>query len=105
MRRPSTPAAILLVAAAALGAAAAHDALVPMQQQFSTRGAIFAIEQYRATLSPLLRGRASCRFQPSCSKYGLESVKKYGGIKGSWRAVKRIARCNPWTKPGTVDPP
>ena len=38
----------------------------------------------------------SCRFDPSCSAYAIEAVTRYGAAKGSWLAVKRIARCHPF---------
>ena len=38
----------------------------------------------------------SCRFQPSCSAYAITALKRYGAAKGSWLAIKRIARCHPW---------
>lgn len=44
-----------------------------------------------------------CRFEPSCSVYAQESVRRYGAMRGGWRALRRIARCNPWN-PGGVDP-
>jgi putative membrane protein insertion efficiency factor len=37
-----------------------------------------------------------CRFTPSCSEYALEALRTYGAMKGSWLALKRIARCHPW---------
>ena len=49
---------------------------------------------YRATLGPLLGGH--CRFHPSCSQYAIDAVNKHGAARGSWRAVKRICRCQPW---------
>ncbi len=52
------------------------------------------IRLYQLTLSPLLG--ANCRFEPSCSEYGLQAVKKYGALKGSYLALKRILRCHPW---------
>jgi uncharacterized protein len=70
-----------------------------------TRPAIFAIDQYRAHISPHLRGIVVCRFTPSCSAYGRESIRKHGLIVGGAKAAWRIARCGPWTKPGTFDPP
>ena len=94
-------AAILLPAAGCV----AHDLAVPTGSQFSTRVAIAGIEEYREHVSPHLRGVIRCRFRPTCSAYGLASVKKYGGLRGGWRAVKRVARCNPWTPAGTVDLP
>ncbi|MGE4410708.1 MAG: membrane protein insertion efficiency factor YidD [Sphingomonadales bacterium] len=38
----------------------------------------------------------TCRYQPSCSQYAIEALKKYGAIKGSWLALKRLLRCHPW---------
>jgi hypothetical protein len=49
---------------------------------------------YRYTLSPYL-GNA-CRFRPTCSEYALEAIDSHGGIKGSWLALTRLLRCNPW---------
>jgi uncharacterized protein len=57
---------------------------------------------YRWTLSPLV-GR-HCRFEPTCSVYFIESVRKYGALRGAFRGVKRICRCHPWN-PGGYDPP
>ena len=48
----------------------------------------------RDRISPLLG--PSCRFTPTCSQYAVEAIQKYGPIKGSWLAVKRIIRCHPW---------
>lgn len=105
MKKASLPAVILMVMVLGAGALVAHETRVPVRRQLVTRSAIFAIERYREHVSPRLRGRVVCRFHPSCSAYGLEAVKKYGGVRGGWRAVKRIARCNPATPPGTHDPP
>lgn len=49
---------------------------------------------YRVTLGKLLGGQ--CRYHPSCSQYAIDAVTKYGPIRGSWRAAKRICRCHPW---------
>lgn len=57
---------------------------------------------YQWTLSPLL-GR-HCRFEPTCSVYFIESVRKHGAIRGAIRGIWRIVRCNPW-HPGGYDPP
>ena len=38
----------------------------------------------------------TCRFQPSCSHYAIEALRKYGTIKGGWLAFKRLMRCHPW---------
>ena len=44
-----------------------------------------------------------CRFRPTCSQYALEALEKYGAAKGSWLALKRILRCNPFCR-GGYDP-
>ena len=38
----------------------------------------------------------NCRHIPTCSEYGIEAIKEYGAIKGSFLTIKRILRCNPW---------
>jgi putative membrane protein insertion efficiency factor len=38
----------------------------------------------------------TCRYAPSCSEYGIQAVRKYGAIKGSWLGFKRLMRCHPW---------
>ena len=63
---------------------------------------IGVVRLYQWALSPLLGPR--CRFHPSCSTYFIESVRKYGAIRGAWRGVLRICRCHPW-HPGGDDPP
>lgn len=60
------------------------------------------IRVYQMTLSPLL-GQA-CRFEPSCSRYMAESLRKYGLIRGLGRGLRRLSRCHPWN-PGGYDPP
>jgi len=52
------------------------------------------IRFYRGYISPLKP--PVCRFTPTCSEYALEAIMKYGAIKGSWLAIKRICRCHPW---------
>lgn len=38
----------------------------------------------------------SCRYAPSCSEYAIDALRKYGAVKGSWLATKRLMRCHPW---------
>lgn len=45
----------------------------------------------------------TCRFQPSCSEYTYQAIKKYGILLGSWLGLKRILRCHPWSQ-GGLDP-
>jgi hypothetical protein len=59
------------------------------------------IRLYQTTISEVTPH--SCRYQPTCSQYAYEAIKRYGFIKGSWLAIKRLARCNPFSK-GGYDP-
>ena len=62
---------------------------------------IFFVRFYRLCISPL--GLPCCRFYPSCYAYAVESLQKYGMLKGTWLAVKRILKCHPFHK-GGYDP-
>jgi putative membrane protein insertion efficiency factor len=59
------------------------------------------IRAYQRFLSPALP--PSCRFHPSCSQYALEAVTRYGALRGSGLAARRLARCHPF-HPGGFDP-
>lgn len=67
------------------------------------------ITAYQKTLSPdhsWLKHRfphGVCRFRPTCSEYGKDAIRRYGSVKGSWLAVKRIGRCHP-ANTGGYDP-
>ena len=86
-------------------AAAALLLLLFAATDAGARAALYAIESYQAHVSPHLSGVVQCRFTPTCSHYGHEAIAKYGLIVGGAKTVGRIARCGPWTKMGTVDPP
>ena len=53
-----------------------------------------SIRWYKSTLSPMMP--PNCRFLPTCSSYGLESIKKYGAVKGGILTAWRIIRCTPF---------
>ena len=59
------------------------------------------IRGYQVVLSPWVGGQ--CRHWPTCSEYAREAVGRYGAARGSWLAVRRVLRCNPW-HPGGIDP-
>ena len=46
------------------------------------------------------RFHRNCKFYPTCSNYAILAITKYGSIKGSFLAIKRIIRCNPFSKGG-----
>ncbi len=57
---------------------------------------------YRYCISPY-KGGSCCKYTPTCSQYALEALEKYGPFKGSYLAIKRILRCNPFSE-GGYDP-
>ncbi len=67
---------------------------------------VWLIKIYQKTLSfdhgPLkaLHPHGFCRFYPTCSQYGVESISKYGIFKGGVMTTYRVIRCNPWNKGG-----
>jgi len=63
---------------------------------------IACVRLYQVTLSPYLGQQ--CRFQPTCSRYFIGAVEKYGAVRGSLKGAWRICRCNPWCQ-GGYDPP
>ena len=62
---------------------------------------ILLVRAYRRFLSPLLGQQ--CRFQPTCSAYGLEALQVHGALRGGWLTVRRIGRCHPFHR-GGYDP-
>jgi putative membrane protein insertion efficiency factor len=56
------------------------------------------IRFYQIAISPMFPG--SCRFEPSCSQYGLEAIRRHGALRGAWLTVRRIGRCHPFGASG-----
>ncbi|MCL2004560.1 MAG: membrane protein insertion efficiency factor YidD [Planctomycetaceae bacterium] len=65
-------------------------------------GVIGLVLCYQKCISPFLP--RMCRFEPSCSTYMIEAIKKYGVFIGVLKGIWRICRCHPWN-PGGDDPP
>lgn len=55
---------------------------------------IALVRFYRKYISPAFPSH--CRFIPTCSQYAIEALEKYGALKGSWLALKRLLRCHPF---------
>lgn len=79
---------------AAPGNASAHSAAV--------NAALFAIRFYKSYLSFLFAG--NCRFEPSCSNYTYEAIQRFGVARGTWLGIKRLARCQPFSRKFGHDP-
>jgi len=60
----------------------------------ASRLLILPIRFYQLAVSPHLP--SACRYTPTCSQYAVEALRKYGPLKGSWLALRRICRCHPW---------
>lgn len=67
---------------------------------------VVIIRLYQKTVSPdhgLLKSRypyGFCRFYPSCSEYAAQAITTHGAVKGVYYGVRRIIRCNPFSRPG-----
>ena len=60
------------------------------------------ITLYQRCISPAFPGK--CRFRPTCSEYAIEAIQKYGALKGTYLALRRILRCHPFYRGDIYDP-
>ena len=68
--------------------------------------AIAGIHGYQRAVAPMAaRVGLRCRFAPTCSRYAEVVIARDGAVRGGWKALKRVARCGPWTPQGTMDEP
>ena len=51
------------------------------------------VRGYQVLLSPYLGG--GCRYQPSCSRYALDALRRHGALRGGWLTLRRLGRCHP----------
>ncbi len=65
---------------------------------------IFLLEKYKKIISPMFKSVGiNCKYYPSCSEYMKQAIEKYGCLKGIYLGIKRLIRCNPFSK-GGYDP-
>src|SRR3546814_15960712 len=74
-------------------AATAQACAVPRPDIVIARLLIVFLRGYKRWLSPLLGPR--CRFVPTCSEYAMTAIGRFGALKGSWLALRRLGRCHP----------
>ena len=67
--------------------------LLGIVKKIPAQVAVFFIRCYQLVLSPHFP--STCRFEPTCSQYGVEAFSKYGFFKGFSLTAKRILRCRP----------
>ena len=68
----------------------------------TARGVLIGLLRgYKRFISPLLP--PACRFYPSCSEYAMQAVEAHGVLRGAGLALRRLARCHPFSK-GGYDP-
>ena len=58
------------------------------------------IRFYRRNISPYKCKGPCCRYIPTCSQYAVTAIERYGAWKGGWMALRRILRCNPFSRGG-----
>ena len=62
------------------------------------------IKLYKKFISPIFKMMGiECKYYPTCSEYTRMAIEKYGCIKGIFLGLKRIIKCNPFSK-GGYDP-
>ena len=69
------------------------DAERPVVLSLSQKAALALIRGYKLFFSQFYTG--SCRYLPSCSEYAAEAIARFGVLKGSWLAARRLGRCHP----------
>ena len=69
------------------------------------RALAFVFRLYKSLISPLLHviSPSRCVYLPTCSEYAYTAVSRFGVVRGSWLALRRLARCHPWAE-GRFDP-
>jgi len=100
LKRPETYLFALLLIAVLF----VFDSTRAAEKQLTARGYIAAVRVYQKIGRPILAGRVVCRYQPTCSDYSIEAVRRYGILRGVRLTIARINSCNRSVPSGTSDP-
>ncbi len=68
---------------------------------FARRAAVAPIRVYQRLISPAFGRR--CKYEPTCSEYAAQAIRRFGILRGLVLAAWRLLRCNPWSH-GGFDP-
>ncbi len=88
--------------ASANGAQDAAPVQGATRRSAGVRAVLFALDFYKLYLSPLFAG--TCRYEPTCSRYAHEAIKRFGVWRGIWLGTKRLSRCHPLSRKFGFDP-
>lgn len=79
-------------------AAEPHETPEPVRSGRRVLG--LAFQWYKSLVSPLLHvvSPSRCMYLPTCSEYAYVAVSRFGVVRGSWLALRRLARCHPWAE-------
>jgi putative membrane protein insertion efficiency factor len=71
-----------------------------MSRRERIAGSLFAF--YKRALAPVLHVGmpTQCKYLPTCSEYAYVAVVQHGWLRGGWMALRRIARCHPFSAGG-----
>jgi putative component of membrane protein insertase Oxa1/YidC/SpoIIIJ protein YidD len=100
LRRPDTYLIALVVASGLVVA----DAYQAPANQVGARVYVAGVHAYQAVGRPLLEGRIQCRYEPTCSEYSIEAVRRFGIRRGLEMTVRRVRACKTDVPLGTPDP-
>src|SRR6185436_10351291 len=80
------------------------DAFRAPDRQLSARLYVRAVQWYQGPIRQSTKGIIRCRFQPTCSEYSIEAVRRFGIGAGLLRTTSRLYRCRNTVAAGTFDP-
>ena len=100
LKRPET----WLAALAMVVLAGVLDAQRAPADQLSSRAWVAGVHAYRAVGHPLLEGRIRCRYEPTCSEFSIQAVRRFGIRRGLEMTFRRLESCKVDVPLGTRDP-
>jgi putative membrane protein insertion efficiency factor len=80
------------------------DSFRPPDRQLSARAYIAVVRGYQSWGRPVVANFVACRFRPTCSRYSIEAVQKYGLRRGLALTCLRLWRCRSSVPQGSSDP-